>query len=290
MADTSSINFSSSRELFRYYSQLLTERYPKEEAENLVLWMLEYHLGMKRKDILLDKVVDNLPQDFKEDMEKLMRNIPIQYVLGKAPFYGREFIVNPNVLIPRNETEELVHWIIKIFSNPKKSLHILDIGTGSGCIPVTLALELSGAEVVALDVSQNALDIAAENAKDLQAEIVFYQTDILKEPIPRVAWDIIVSNPPYVRESEKDEMRSNVLDHEPHLALFVPDRDPLLFYRMIAEKAMDALREEGMLFFEINEAFGEEVRELLQNLGYVEVEVRKDLLGKDRMVKAKKAV
>lgn len=275
------------RELYQQYSEQLTEIYSEQEAGSLAFWLLEEYLGKTRMDILKDESLTSIPLALEEAFEQVLKGKPIQYVLGHAPFYGREFLVSPSVLIPRNETEELVHLIIK--ENRDQSLRILDIGTGSGCIPISLALEIPKADVFALDVSPEALEVAEANAKKLGAKVEFFLCDILREEIPVGKLDIIVSNPPYVRHTEKSQMHANVLDHEPHLALFVYDEDPLLFYRTIAEKAKKALRAGGKLYFEINEAFGKETAKLLHDLGYTNVRIVSDLNGKERMVTAKSA-
>ena len=269
--------------LFQEYSNKIQKLYPKQEAESLVLWLFESYLGKKRMDILKNETLENLPSGLTIAVENLLMGMPIQYILGKGPFYGREFVVSPAVLIPRNETEELVHLIIK--ENPKESLHILDIGTGSGCIPVTLALEMKMPTVFGIDISEEALDIAKENADLLQSKVDFIQSDILKEELPFEDLDIIVSNPPYVRHSEKNLMHTNVLAYEPHLALFVYDEDPLLFYRIISQKALKTLKSGGKLYFEINEAFGKETKELMERTGFLDVEIFEDLNGRQRMVR-----
>ncbi|MCH6199100.1 peptide chain release factor N(5)-glutamine methyltransferase [Aquiflexum sp. LQ15W] len=272
--------------LFQDYSLRLQELYPKQEAKSLVLWLFEAYLGKKRMDILKNEILESLPSGLTLAMENLMVGMPIQYILGKAPFYGREFEVSPAVLIPRNETEELVHLIIK--ENPKPGLKILDIGTGSGCIPITLDLELKSSTVYALDISGEALAIASQNAEQLQSRVEFVHLDILTEELPFQDLDIIVSNPPYVRYSEKALMHTNVLDHEPHLALFVYDEDPLLFYRVISQKAKISLKPNGVLYFEINEAFAKETKELMEDLGFGEVTIFEDLNGKERMIRGVK--
>jgi release factor glutamine methyltransferase len=269
--------------LFQDYSHRLQELYPKQEAESLVLWLFEAHLDKKRMDILKNEILESLPIGLTLALDNLMLGMPIQYILGKAPFYGREFEVSPEVLIPRNETEELVHLIIK--ENPKEGLRILDIGTGSGCIPITLELEMNAATVFGIDISEEALEIAQRNAVLLQSKIEFSQLDILKGDLSFEDLDIIVSNPPYVRYSEKELMHTNVLAYEPHLALFVYDEDPLLFYRVISQKAKKTLKKGGKLYFEINEAFGKETKELMENLEFEQVRILEDLNGKERMIR-----
>lgn len=271
------------QKIFQEYSGRLQDLYPKQEAESLVLWLFEAYMGKKKMDILKNENIENLPFDLTHAMENLMAGKPIQYILGKAPFYGREFEVSPSVLIPRNETEELVHLILK--ENPKEGLRILDIGTGSGCIPITLDLEMDGPTVFGIDISDEALEIASRNAVLLHSKTVFSRLDILKEELPYQDLDIIVSNPPYVRHSEKEQMHTNVLAYEPHLALFVFDEDPLLFYRVISQKAKKALNFGGKLYFEINEAFGKETKKLMEDMGYEEVKIFEDLNGKERMVR-----
>lgn len=228
---------------------------------------------------------NQLPKALREDFEKLKTGEPIQYILGKGPFYGREFLVNQHTLIPRNETEELVHLILN--ANPQPRLKILDIGTGTGCIPITLDLEMNEPEVYGLDISENALEVARKNTKLLHSNVQFMQGDILQE-IPTVPLlDILVSNPPYVPIGEKALMHRNVLDFEPELALFVPDQDPLIFYRMIGQLGKKLLVSGGRLYFEIHERFGSEVAAILQNLGYQEVKIHQDLNGKERMISAR---
>lgn len=274
----------NTRALYQQYTNQLSTIYSKLEAGELTSWLFEHFLGLKRMDVLKNSLIDEVPQAMQKAMEELMQQKPIQYILGEAPFYGRTFQVNPTVLIPRNETEELVHMIIK--ENKFATPSILDIGTGSGCIPISLALEIPGSHVSALDISEEALAVAQSNAAKLLATVDFYRVDILNEAIPVDNLDIIVSNPPYVKHSEKALMHPNVLEHEPHLALFVYDEDPLLFYRVIAEKAKNALKSGGKLYFEINEALGQETANLLQTQGYQQVQIHQDLNGKNRMVSA----
>lgn len=271
-------------ELFQSFSSQLQLLYSKQESESLVFWLFEEYLGKSRIDLLNNNAVDTIPIALEDAFKELLTGKPIQYITGKAPFYGREFLVNSSVLIPRNETEELVHLIIK--ECKKSGMRILDIGTGSGCIPITLALEIKGSDVYGLDISEEALSVASQNASLLGAIVVFQKCDILNEEIPFKHLDIIVSNPPYVRISEKELMHGNVLKHEPHLALFVNDDDPLLFYKHIAHKAKNVLNPHGRLYFEINEALGNETMYILSEYGYTEVKLIKDLNGKNRIVSA----
>ncbi|MHA7129574.1 peptide chain release factor N(5)-glutamine methyltransferase [Algoriphagus namhaensis] len=258
--------------------------YESSEAQILVQWLFEKHFEIKRADLLNELPDRGVSEAFQTDFARLKNGEPIQYILGSAPFYGREFLVTKATLIPRNETEELVHWIAK--ENPSGGLRILDIGTGTGCIPISLFLEMSRPKVYGMDIAGEALEVARMNAQKLEATVEFMQRDILNE-LPEVeAVDILVSNPPYIPESGKLEMHRNVLDHEPEIALFVPDEDPLLFYFAIADKGRKLLKPGGKLYFEIHEAFGLEVKSILAEMGYTDIQLRQDLNGKDRMVRA----
>jgi release factor glutamine methyltransferase len=258
--------------------------YPLSESESLIHWLLEHHLGLRRIDRGLSFDSDSLPQALRNDFERVKAGEPIQYIFRKGPFYGREFIVTPATLIPRNETEELVHLILK--ENRQANLKILDIGTGSGCIPITLDQEMNHAEVYGLDVSPEALEIAEQNNTALNAKVRFIQCDILAEVPPITDLDILVSNPPYVPDLDKATMHTNVLNHEPHLALFVPDTDPLVFYRRIGELGQKLLKPSGKIYFEIYEKNAAALVNLLQLQGYLNVRIHQDLNGKDRMCSA----
>lgn len=272
---------STYQNLLSSWASQLTD-YDRQEAESLISWLLEHHIGWQRTDILNEADESTFPSSIYEDFDRLKTGEPIQYIFGKGPFYGREFFVSPATLIPRNETEELVHLIIK--ENRQPGLKILDIGTGTGCIPISLALEMNKPEVFGEDISEEALLIARKNAEELGAEVFFSTCDILTE-MPNVAeLDILVSNPPYIPEQEKSEMHKNVLDFEPQLALFVPNDDPLIFYQRISELGKQLLKPGGKLYFEINEKYGNDVASLMKDLGYSEVRVLKDLNEKDRMV------
>ncbi len=213
------------------------------------------------------------------DMERLLSCEPVQYVIGRAHFYGREFYVNPSTLIPRGETEELVHLVISDL-NSNFSGTIVDIGTGSGIIATTLSLELPHAKVSALDISEKAIETAMASARELNAEVNFLVQDIFTAQA--LEYDIVVSNPPYIRESEKAQMHNNVLDYEPHTALFVPDNDPLIFYREIARKTPN------VLYFEINEALGIEIEKMLKQEGFSEIIIINDLHNRPRICRAKR--
>lgn len=218
-------------------------------------------------------------------LDQLKTGKPLQYALGYTEFYGLKFLVNPSTLIPRPETEELVQWILNSVSN--KTLNILDIGTGTGCIAISLKKNLAGAQVSAMDVSVDALNTAKENATLNEVKINFIEADILNYQSDN-HYSVIVSNPPYVTLEDKKLMRRNVTDFEPHTALFVPEDDPLIFYKAIAEFASHNLEDGGLLFFEINESLGKESAQLLMDKGFKDIEIRNDLSDRDRMIKATK--
>jgi release factor glutamine methyltransferase len=225
---------------------------------------------------------------YQEIESRLANNEPVQYILGEADFYGLKFNVNSSVLIPRSETEELVAWVIETAKENPSLQTVLDIGTGSGCIPITLKKEMPQLSVSALDVSDEALETALGNAKKNKVEVGFLEADILEEKSWKVLqrFNIIISNPPYIPLREKALMPQQVLENEPHLALFTTDEDPLIFYRKIAEFAHNHLHEEGYLFFECNEFNVEEVKEVVLKIGFIQVEIKKDMQGKDRMIRA----
>lgn len=262
--------------------------YDSGEAKAIVRMVLDERFGLSAADVYCGKVTQ-LSSDEQAELEKIMLRLeqaePVQYVLGWANFCNRQFSVAPGVLIPRPETEELCSWITEDVGNRQQPA-ILDIGTGSGCIAISLALDIKGSAVSAWDISTDALRIAKENAARLGADINIMKQDALTPPQDANRWDVIVSNPPYICEKEKAEMERNVLDNEPAIALFVPDNDPLLFYRAIALYGTKALKPKGMLFFEINAAYAAETCNMLRQLGYVDVEARNDLFGKARMVRA----
>ncbi|MHB1107339.1 MAG: peptide chain release factor N(5)-glutamine methyltransferase [Lutibacter sp.] len=266
----------------------LSKVYPETEIQSFFNILIEFKLHLSRIQLALGHnfELDRNDLDFLENaLLKLKNQIPVQYIVGETAFCGLLFKVDKNVLIPRPETEELVEWI---FQNHKKneSIKILDIGTGSGCIAISLAKNLPNAEVFALDVSAEALDVAKKNAAMNAVKVDFIQADILTiEKLPDT-FDVIVSNPPYVRESEKDLMQQNVLSNEPHIALFVENENPLLFYDKIAELAKNHLTENGVLYFEINQYLGNETVDLLKSKGFKNIELKKDIYGVDRMVKS----
>lgn len=263
----------------------------EQEIESFFFILTEYLHNLKRVDVALNpnfELSDEEVEKWNIILVELQQEKPIQYITGEAWFYGLRFEVNENTLIPRPETEELVEFILKETSNfqlPASSLNILDIGTGTGCIPISLKVNLPQANVSAIDISEKALEVAKRNAASNKAEINFIQANILEVLDLNQNFDIIVSNPPYVRNLEKQEIKKNVLDYEPHLALFVEDTDALLFYRKIAQLALENLSPNGLLFFEINQYLGKETVELLENLGFKNIELKKDIYGNDRMIK-----
>jgi protein-(glutamine-N5) methyltransferase, release factor-specific len=279
------------------YKQL-TNIYPLNEAKAIVRMVLEDRFGLTLADIYTDKVTQ-LSADDASKLEKIMLRLakgePVQYVLGSVTFCGRQFGVAPGVLIPRPETELLCEWVINVHDKPycalqpPAPLRVLDVGTGSGCIAITLSLDMPNTVVSACDISPEALLIARDNAIRLGAAVNFQLKDALQLAATEETFDIIVSNPPYICDSECTEMMQNVLDHEPPTALFVPDDDPLRFYRAIAEYGTTALSHGGELYFEINDRFADEISAMLNALGYAGTEVRTDQFGKQRFVKTMRA-
>lgn len=284
--------------------QALSPIHGDREAASIAHIFMEHITGLGKMDRIVYKdrelTVDQ-EDGFRKGLEALLRNEPVQYVTGTGWFYGMELKVSPDVLIPRPETEELVEWIIedvkktgKHPENPETGTvthpRILDIGTGSGAIPLAIKKHLPLAAVSAIDISEGALKIATENALKLSLSINFSRVDVLDENATAAlpGFDIIVSNPPYICEQERAGMQEQVLDYEPNIALFVPDHDPLRFYRRIGLLALEKLPAGGALYFEINEAYGAETAKLLEEQGYVDVILKQDLFGKDRMIKAKK--
>ena len=274
------------KEYRTYFLEKLTPLYDAMEAESFFYIALEVLKGWRRVDLAMNPDAELSSAEIEkwnEVMHQLETQKPIQYIFNKAHFYGLEFEVNENTLIPRPETEELVEWIIKE-NEFKGRVNLLDIGTGSGCIAISLAKNLSDADVSAIDISTEALAVAQRNSDTNKTDVKFILQDILSaETLPQ-HYDVIVSNPPYVRELEKAEIKQNVLDYEPHLALFVEDTDPLLFYRKIAILAKSNLKPEGRLYFEINQYLGTETVEVLEQLGFKNMVLRQDIYGNDRMI------
>ncbi len=259
------------------------------EIDSILYLVLEDTIGLTRASVLSRQNIAlsvNDQHNLAEIIARINTQEPVQYILGKAHFYGRDFLVNPSVLIPRPETELLVSHALDLLKPvPGK---ILDIGTGSGCIAITLAKALPQKEVFAIDVSENALKTAAINAENLSVRVGFHRIDFLIENLPFTGLELIVSNPPYITEAEKPAMRKNVLEHEPHTALFVPDNNPLVFYEHIAQKGFAALQPGGHVLVEINEQFGHETADVFAQAGFAAICIMKDWQGKERMVYALK--
>jgi release factor glutamine methyltransferase len=277
------------QDAFNTFKQTLASVYDVLEADavtTLVLSELTGNSKAKLKAFPETALTNENSKKLTIILDQLKTGEPVQYILGHTEFYGLSFDVNPNVLIPRPETEELVSWIIESAVSP--AVNILDIGTGSGCIAITLKHELKQSTVSAIDISTGALETAKGNAVLNNVEINFIHADILsyESIVIDEKLDIIVSNPPYVTETDKRQMHANVTDFEPHSALFVPEENPLLFYKVIADFAAKNLKPNGLLFFEINESYGKETIELLNNKYFNNIELRKDMSGRDRLIKA----
>ena len=277
-----------------FFNSELSTMYPKTEIDSFFFLLIEAKLNLQRIDTVLkpDFLIDeSILSELKSIVKRLQKEEPIQYILGETEFYSLPFLVDENTLIPRPETEELVEWVINEVleirsKNQDKNLNILDIGTGTGCIPISLAKNLNNVSISAIDVSSEALKKAKQNAVLNKVDITFLEIDILKTKELPKKYDFIISNPPYVRELEKVEINNNVLQNEPHLALFVDDENPLIFYKKIADLAKQDLTKNGLLFFEINQYLGKETVEMLQQKGFKNIELKKDFSGNDRMIKA----
>ena len=280
------------KEFKLFFNEALSAIYPKTEIDSFFFILMEEKLKLQRIDTVLKPdflITEKNLIDLKNIVKRLQKEEPVQYILGNTEFYGLTFLVNKNTLIPRTETEELVAWVldeIKVLANNKiTELSILDIGTGTGCIPISLAKNLTSLNISAIDISPEALLIAKQNAILNKVTIEFIELDILNaESLPQ-EYDVIISNPPYVRELEKEEIKNNVLENEPHLALFVADENPLIFYNKIADLAKKQLSKNGMLFFEINQYLGKETINMLVKKGFKNIQLKKDLFGNDRMIK-----
>jgi release factor glutamine methyltransferase len=285
------------KDVFEDYRKQINSVYDANEIEAITLLVIAEITGLSRALVKAfpEQVLSNEHvEQAKNILNELKTGKPIQYIFGVTEFYGLPFKVNPYVLIPRPETEELVEWILGGERQRVKGerYFILDIGTGSGCIAISLKKNLPEADVSAIDISKGALETAKDNAELNNVEVNFIETDILniKSEIEIPKSDIIVSNPPYVTLEDKKQMHTNVTDFEPHTALFVPEHDPLLFYRAIADFALGNLNPGGQLFFEINEALGKETVQLLADKGFKDIELRKDMSGRDRMIFCQLAV
>lgn len=275
------------KQLKKEFIEDLQSIYESDEISTFFTWLAEDLLDLKTHDILLKTEFDlskSQLSKFEDAKERLKKEEPIQYILGYSEFFGLKLKVNPDVLIPRPETEELVQWILDDYKSKELQLSIIDLGTGSGCIPIALAKHLPQAKIKALDVSEKALKLAASNSEENHTQVEFIKADLLKlNTLPAV--DIVVSNPPYVKSAEKSNIKKNVVDHEPHVALFVEDDDALIFYKIIAELALK-LEKQPVVYTEVSQYLAKETRDLFLNLGFKNVELRKDFRGNDRMLKA----
>jgi len=277
-----------------FFNSELSTIYPKTEIDSFFFLLIEVKLNLQRIDTVLkpDFLIDeSILSELKNIVKRLQKEEPIQYILGETEFYSLPFLVDENTLIPRPETEELVEWVINEIQeirskNQDNKLNILDVGTGTGCIPISLAKNLNNVSISAIDVSLEALKKAKQNAILNKVDITFLEIDILKAKELPKKYDFIISNPPYVRELEKIEINNNVLQNEPHLALFVDDENPLIFYKKIADLAKQDLTKNGLLFFEINQYLGKETVDMLHQKGFKNIELKKDFSGNDRMIKA----
>jgi release factor glutamine methyltransferase len=275
------------KEIKSCFRSELSPFFDEQEIDSFFFLVLEKFHQLKRVDLALQpnlKVSESELVQWKLVLEQLKNQKPIQYIVGETFFCDLIFKVNEHTLIPRPETEELVYWILEEVKNISIST-IVDIGTGTGCIPISLKKNLPKSTVFGIDISEEALKVANENAQMNEVDVHFVQKNILETSDLQNQFDVIVSNPPYVRNLEKAEINTNVLAFEPHLALFVSDEDPLIFYRKIAELAKNNLKQNGLLFFEINQYLGKETVSLLTDLGFKNIELRKDIYGNDRMVK-----
>lgn len=277
------------QQAFDYIRTELNAIYPEPELGSIAHLLISEITGFTRTQILINKntkISDKQRALLITFVDELKNHRPIQYVIGETEFYGLRFKVGADVLIPRPETEELVEWI-QLTTKPGVDLHMLDIGTGSGCIAITLKSLLPAAHVTAFDISEQALVMATANAKINNCEVKFVCQDILQPDSDTSKWDVIVSNPPYIPEVEKQEICPNVLNFEPHIALFVPDSKPLLFYEAIASYALTHLNCGGYLFFEIHRDFGQQTIDMLEQKGFKDIVLRKDMSGNDRMIRTK---
>lgn len=278
------------KQAFAYIHQELKNGYPETEIEAFIQIICRHLFGLSRFDCMMrntECLTEKSESQIYNIIQDLKRYKPLQYILGETEFYGMRFFVDRSVLIPRPETEELVEWIISDCKG-EDNLSIIDIGTGSGCIPIALAKHLSNAQVTAVDISEEALSTARKNALENNVNVQFIQADILKRSLPKdFSFDVIVSNPPYVTADQKTQMNANVLDYEPYIALFAPDQNPFAFYEAIASVAQAHLKPEGLLYFEINEALPYETAESINKYGF-NTKLKQDINGKYRMIKAKR--
>ncbi|MEL6561212.1 MAG: peptide chain release factor N(5)-glutamine methyltransferase [Bacteroidota bacterium] len=274
--------------LVQRISHQLSSHFDKSESKAIAMMLLQEFLSLDRAKLIINDeldVAENILLLLDQVVDRLNKHEPVQHIIGKGHFYGRDFKVGPDVLIPRPETEELVDLITR--NHREQTFKLIDIGTGTGCIPITLSLELEGCQATGVDVSEQALAIAKLNANQLRAAVNFLELDILNE-VPAGTYDVVVSNPPYITHAEKKLMHENVLQYEPGLALFVPDEQPLLFYERITSLCQSILKPGGFLYFEINEHFGEQTLALLDQGGFTGTRLIEDLSGKHRIIMGRK--
>lgn len=280
---------SSVTELFEAKRKLLLHHYEFREATQLVSILIEHYTGLTRKDLIIEpqRFIDSqIISDIDHAVERLLKNEPVQYITGIAHFCGNEFRVNPDVLIPRPETEELVRWVLDDFHD-RHHLKILDIGTGSGCIAISLWLRLQDAYIGAWDISESALKMAARNNHELSSKVNFKRINFLNTSAwPVCEFDVVISNPPYIPVIDKDSLPKNVVDYEPHNALFTPGHDPILFYRVLAEFGINHMKENGIIYCELHENYARDAVNVFRNANFNSIELRNDLNGKARMLKA----
>jgi len=276
------------KEIKESFHSELDGQYGRDEVSHFFYLFMEEYLNLERFAMVLDPdiiITKDQEQPFFYGLSELKLGRPIQYIFGKTSFMDMEFDVNEHVLIPRPETEELVQWIISDYKATQDKVKILDIGTGSGCIAIALAKNLPKTNVQGIDISENALQVAVSNAKKNNSVVSFYREDMRHMKLKETAYTIMVSNPPYVMEKEKAAMQKNVTDYEPKGALYVPDSDPLLFYKHVVEIAKTGLKNGGCLYLEINQDMGEDIKRLLEDANFSQIELRKDIFAKDRLVK-----
>ena len=281
---------NSTKKLLQWVVEVNNTAMPAAEKQSIAYMVLEHLFKIDKVEIITDRSVNLSKSQWKSlraIADRINQEEPIQYILEEADFYGRKFTVSRSVLIPRNETEELAALIVH--DHKGKKIRLLDIGTGTGCIAITVAKELRLGKVHAIDFDPRVIKVARVNATLHQVDLDIMMIDVLKENIPLQGLDVIVSNPPYVLDSEKEVMSNNVLQYEPQTALFVSDDQPIIFYEIIADRALEALRDEGKLYFEINERFGEQVKFMLERKGFKHVTVIQDIHGKDRIVRGSKS-
>ncbi|QSE98425.1 peptide chain release factor N(5)-glutamine methyltransferase [Fulvivirga lutea] len=277
----------STKKVLKWIIEYIQIEEPETEIQSLAYMVINRFFKIDKSEIISDRSINlskNEIKELKRFLDRINNHEPIQYIIGEADFFGRKFEVNPAVLIPRNETEELVNLIIKDYKD--KKIKLLDVGTGTGCIPITIVKELKLNKAFAIDFDPRVIKVARQNAQKHNVELEFLMIDALKEPFPVQGLDVIVSNPPYVLYSEKELMKPNVTKYEPGTALYVSDENPLIFYERIAEHALGSLKEDGRLYFEINEKFGDKIKFMLEQKGYKNVAIIADINGKDRIVRA----